>query len=40
MGESILANGFILLKEPWPKNDEMLNMNKKQTRLVQVRITD
>lgn len=39
IGEAILANGFILPKDPWLKNDEMLDMNKKQTRLVQAHIT-
>lgn len=38
IGEAILADGFVLPKEPWLKNDQMLDMNKKQTRLVQSHI--
>lgn len=39
IGEAILADGFILPKEPWLKDDEVLDMNKKQIRLVQAYIT-
>lgn len=39
IGEAILVNGFILPKEPWLKSDEMLDMNKNQTRLVQSHVT-
>lgn len=39
IGKAILADGFILPKEPWLKNNAMLDMNKKQTRLVQSHIT-
>ena len=39
IGEAILAEGFILPKNPWLHNDEMLYMNKKQARLVQSHIT-
>lgn len=39
IGEAILADGFILPKEPWLNTGIMLDMNKKHTRLVQARIT-
>lgn len=39
IGNAISADGFILPKKPWLNNDEMLSMNKKQTRLVQSHIT-
>lgn len=39
IGEAILAEGFILPKNPWLHNDEMLYMNKKRARLVQSHIT-
>ncbi|WP_201634249.1 hypothetical protein [Psychrobacter immobilis] len=39
IGKAILADGFILPREPWLNNDEMLCMNKKEARLVQSHIT-
>lgn len=36
---AILADGFILPKEPWLKNDEMAFMNKQHTRLMQSHMT-
>ena len=39
LGDAILADGFILPKNPWLNNDDMLRMNKKQTRLIQSHMT-